>query len=229
MSRLLLVEDDASLAQSLTQFLTREGFSVSWAAHLGDAEMRLSEKPDALILDWMLPDGQGVDWLARLRERKLGLPVILLTGRAELVDRVLGLESGANDYVTKPFEPRELLARIRVQLRHRRGAPGAAPGVVEVLQHAEIRLEPEARRVYFRELPIEFTRMEFDLLRLLMSVPGKVFSREELLNRVWGYENFSCTRTVDTHILQLRHKLDDALFETVRGVGYRLRAGVWNR
>jgi DNA-binding response OmpR family regulator len=148
--------------------------------------------------------------------------VILLTARADLVDRVLGLESGANDYVTKPFEPRELLARVRVQLRSRRGHTVNREASV----HAGVRLDPEKREVTFRQSQVELTRMEFELLRLLISSPGKVFSREELLDRVWGYENFQATRTVDTHILQLRQKLDDGLFETIRGVGYRMKATV---
>lgn len=221
MNRLLLIEDDSSLAQSVSRFLLNESYSVQTVRSLSEApEAIRSHQPDLILLDWMLPDGQGIDFLRRLRTQGNALPVILLTARADLIDKVLGLETGASDYVTKPFEPRELLARIRVQLRSK--------GKHESHEDASLRIGPIliqylSRSVSIDERSIDLTRMEFGLLRLLCENPNRVYSREELLNKVWGYQNFPTTRTVDTHILQLRSKCGEHLFETVRGVGYRLK------
>ncbi len=219
-NELLLIEDDESLGESIRKLLVMEGFGVTWVKSLVEARSSLSEEIKMIVLDWMLPDGQGIDFLKELRSSSNLIPVIMLTARVELIDKIIGLESGANDYMTKPFEPRELVARIRVQLR-----------VKPVLQEkkSEIRFEDlivdcDARKVMFKGVEIEFTKMEFDLLRLLAESPGRAFSREEILNKVWGYDSYPTTRTVDTHVLQLRQKLEDELIETVRGVGYRLTA-----
>ena len=147
------------------------------------------------------------------------MPVIFLTARVELVDRVLGLEMGADDYVTKPFEPRELVARIRARLRT---TARAAPPP-ERLAFAGLEMDLDSRRVTYRGRELELARLEFGLLELLLRHPSKVFTSDELLNRVWGYEAFPTTRTVDTHVLQLRKKTHPELFESIRGVGYRLR------
>ncbi len=225
MNRLLLVEDDLNLGASTAAYLAREGFVVEWAKNLAEARgLAASFRPELVLLDWMLPDGQGVDWLRELARAGARVPVILLTARGELVDKVLGLESGANDYVTKPYEPRELVARVRAQLRQASVTLAAPAAPAKALVRAgEIELDLGAREARFRGRALETTRMEFELLRLLCENPNRVFSREELLNQVWGYERFPTTRTVDTHILQLRQKLADELFETVRGVGYRLK------
>jgi DNA-binding response OmpR family regulator len=166
----------------------------------------------------MLPDGAGIDWLKELRLRDAATPVVMLTARAELLDKVLGLELGANDYLTKPFEPRELVARIRVQLRHR------APPERERIEFSGVAVDVKSREAFLDGSPVELTKTEFDLLKLFLESPNQVFARNELLERVWGYESYPSTRTVDTHILQLRQKLGAELFETVHGVGYRMRA-----
>jgi DNA-binding response OmpR family regulator len=217
-TRVLLVEDDAALAKSLENYLQREGFEIAVAATLKAASAALPA--DVVVLDWMLPDGQGIDWLKALRNRGDPVRVLMLTARAEVIDRVVGLETGANDYLTKPFEPRELVARIRVQARENRGAQP------ERLSCGEISIELSAREVTFRGRAVALSKMEFQLLELLVRNPGRVFTREELLNQVWGFESFPTTRTVDTHVLQLRQKFSADLLETVRGVGYRLKKGM---
>jgi DNA-binding response OmpR family regulator len=213
-SKILLVEDNESLAYELTQYLSREGFDVRSALSLANATAQ-TEKFDLIILDWMLPDGQGIDYLRAIREAANWTPVLFLTAKADLVDKVLGLESGANDYMVKPFEPRELLARIRAQLRK-------PDKKTDILTGRGITLNLVSREVSFHGRGIGTTRKEFDLLSVMLSSPEKVFTREELLNKVWGFENFPTTRTVDTHVLQLRQKIHDQLIITVRGVGYRI-------
>ncbi len=223
MSKLLLVEDDENLGASLSQYLKSEGYDVELATSLAEARTKTISSFQTVILDWNLPDGQGVDFLKEIREMKVNTPVIMLTARAELIDKVIGLESGANDYLTKPFEPRELVARIRVQKRDTSMSNEAAskPNMKIIL--GELIIDKERREVSFENQVVEFTKMEFDFLCLLAETPNRAFSREEILNKVWGYENYPSTRTVDTHVLQLRTKLYDSLIETVRGIGYRLR------
>ena len=164
----------------------------------------------------MLPDGEGIDYL---KEIKGETPIIMLTARADLIDKVLGLEGGASDYLTKPFEPRELIARIRVQLRS--ASEKANEPEREELKLNHIHFKLSERKIFYHERELTFTKMEFDLLYLLATHPNQVFSREKLLDKVWGYENYPTTRTVDTHVLQIRQKLDPSVIETVRGVGYR--------
>ena len=225
--RLLLVDDEPSIALGLAAYLKGEGFAVETAETLAAAQVALARSSPALVLlDWNLPDGHGSDLLRAWRGAGVVQPVILLTARAELVDKVVGLELGANDYVTKPFAPRELLARIKVQLRQ---AGAAAHATVapprEMRTLGRVRLDLEARRAFDGEVEVVVTRLEFDLLRQLVESVGKVMTRDELLNRVWGYEAFPTTRTVDTHVLQLRQKFPSLTLETVRGIGYRLVAG----
>ncbi|MEO0813971.1 MAG: response regulator transcription factor [Myxococcota bacterium] len=214
--QVLVVEDDVDVSHSLSEYLTGEGLRVTCVNSAKQARGEALERFDVVVLDWMLPDGSGVDVLKEWRARGEHRPVILLTARTELVDRVLGLELGANDYVTKPFAPRELLARIRVQLRSRMEDP------TELLKCGPLAMNLTTREVTFRERPVEMSRQELSLLELLLRNPKKVFSREEILNRAWGYDCFPTTRTVDTHVLQLRQKTDPALIETLRGIGYRL-------
>jgi len=221
---ILLVEDDKNLCESLSKFLAGEGYTVTVAASLSEARLQKNLQPSLILLDWMLPDGQGVDLLREIRKINVTTPIILLTSRSDLVDKVLGLEMGANDYITKPFEPRELVARIRVQLRGAsKVANDSSNELANILRCSEVTLNIGTREVHLKDAPIELTKMEFDLLRVLMENPNRVFPREALLNKVWGYENYPTTRTVDNHIVQLRQKLDPDMFETVRGVGYRLR------
>jgi DNA-binding response OmpR family regulator len=220
---ILLVEDDKNLCESLSKFLAGEGYAVTVAASLSEARLQKNLQPGLILLDWMLPDGQGVDLLREIRKVDTATPIILLTSRSDLVDKVLGLEMGANDYLTKPFEPRELVARIRVQQRNTSKVSSGSAEPPSLLQSSEVILNITTREVRFKEVAIELTKMEFDLLRVLMENPNRVFPREALLNKVWGYENYPTTRTVDNHIVQLRQKLNPDMFETVRGVGYRLR------
>jgi DNA-binding response OmpR family regulator len=172
----------------------------------------------------MLPDGQGIESLKKWRAKNLQTPVILLTARAELIDKVLGLELGGNDFVTKPFEPRELVARIRVQLRARQPSQGA-PGSIQPagLSLGGITLNVSTVEVFYLGSLVAITKTEFELLKMFLENPNQVFSREELLKKVWGYDQFPSTRTVDTHVLQLRQKFRPEMFETVHGIGYRFR------
>jgi DNA-binding response OmpR family regulator len=220
MSRILVVEDDAAIATSLSEMLAREGHDVVMAKTIAEAQKALTPAIELVLLDWMLPDGQGVDLLKAWRKSS-DVPVILVTARADLVDRVVGLEIGADDYVTKPFEARELTARIKARLRGRGDAKASA--APQTLSLDGVTIDLASREVTFRGAPVDLTRMELGLLRLLMENPTRVFTRDELLNRVWGYERAPTTRTVDAHVLALRTKLDPALIVSVRGVGYRFR------
>lgn len=217
--KILLVEDDLNLGESLKKVLEGESYDVVLLKSFSEAISFDANEVDLLILDWMLADGQGIDLLKEFRLKKIMAPIIMLTARTELIDRVLGLEAGANDYVVKPFEPRELLARIRVQLRSK-VIPFLEGQKVEI---GELLIETDKREVLFKNKKIDLTKMEFDLLKLLAENPDRAFSREELLNKVWGYENYPSTRTVDTHVLQLRQKIDEDMIETIRGIGYRFR------
>lgn len=222
MSSILLVEDDQSLGSSLKKYFENEGFKVNHASSLAALEDQEFES-DIIVLDWMLPDGQGIDYLRQIRGKGDLTPVIMLTARADLIDKVLGLETGANDYLTKPFEPRELIARVRSQLRFTQFIDVEPVANSEQIILGDLKVDLNQREVYFREDPVELTKMEFDLLKLLAQSPNRAFSREEILNKVWGFDSYPSTRTVDTHILQLRQKLSDELFETIRSVGYRLK------
>lgn len=215
--RVLLIEDDKNILSSLNDYLKDEGYSVSVASSLASARSVIGRaSPEIIVLDWMLPDGQGLDYLKELRREGLKIPIILLTARNDLVDKVLGLESGADDYLTKPFEPRELVTRMRVRLRDLLAKTSSK------ICFRGIELDTEAREVKYRGVTLELTKLEFELLHLLIESPGRVFTREAILNKVWGFDNFPTTRTVDNHIVQLRQKIEADFFETVRGIGYRL-------
>jgi DNA-binding response OmpR family regulator len=218
--QVLLVEDDQNILNSLAGYLSGEGYEVVPAKSIGAAKKAITRDTSIIILDWMLPDGTGLDYLKELRSSGNQTPIILLTAKNELIDKILGLESGANDYLTKPFEPRELLTRMRVRMREVSVEP-----TVRRLQFEEFDLNPQCREARFKDQVMDLTKLEFDLLRLLVEQPGRVFTREEILNKVWGFENFPTTRTVDNHIVQLRQKSDAGMFETVRGVGYRIVKG----
>ena len=241
MALVLLVEDERAIAESLEFALRRDGFQVVCAGTLAAAQAALGDC-DLLVLDLMLPDGSGFDLLRDLRESGLRTPVIILSSREEEADRVAGLEGGADDYVIKPFSPREVVARVRAVLR--RFAPGrplaspAAPASAAAppapADAAPPRLsmvlvvDPETRRASYQGTLLDLTRTEFELLRVLGSAPERVFTRQQLLDRIFG-EGYAVTdRTIDAHIKALRKKLhaagaDPELIETERGVGYRLR------
>jgi len=215
--RVLVVEDEAAIAELERLYLAREGFSVQ-VVRTGEEALQAVRtlRPVAVVLDVGLPGMDGTQVCRLLREEQDATPVLFVTARDEEVDRVLGLELGADDYVTKPFSPRELVARVKAVLRRGRLAEGGAP-----LEVGGVRLYPDERRVEVDGRQVEFTATEFDLLAYLMRQPGRVFSREELLSAVWGYGPVVTTRTVDVHVAQVRAKTGDALrIRTVRGVGY---------
>ena len=214
MKKILLIEDDASLGPALVKSLGQEGYSMTLSQNLASARDKKLSDFDLILLDWMLPDGQGIDLL---RDIPKDIPTIMLTARTDLIDKVLGLESGANDYITKPFEPRELLARIRVQLRQ----PKPNETIEDIFTHKNLTFNLNERKVFYNDEEVIFTKMEFDLLYLLATHPKQVFSREKLLDEVWGYDNYPTTRTVDTHVLQIRQKTSNNMIDTVRGIGYR--------
>ncbi|MEH0861241.1 response regulator transcription factor [Halobacteriovorax sp. DPLXC-1] len=227
MDKLLLVEDDVSLGKGIMDFLKMEGFDAIWAQTLENARKIDLKDVDLIIQDWMLPDGQGIDFLKELRSNGNTTPMIILTAKTDLIDKVVGLESGANDYMTKPFETRELLARIRVQLRiGEQGGNNNGNNAVDtkgILTLGKLKIDNDTREVTWDGGLVELTKMEFDFLKLLVENPNRALSRDEILNKVWGYECYPSTRTVDTHVLQLRQKFNENLIETVRGIGYKLR------
>ena len=222
--RILIVEDEEKLARFIELELVHEGYLVDKAADGRDGLQMAETGAHALVLlDIMLPGLNGLEVLRRLR-RTSQVPVIILTARDLVMDKVTGLDMGADDYITKPFEIEELLARIRNALR-RRSAVQALPG--EVLRSGALSLDPNRREVRHGEIPVELTLREFDLLRTLMENRSIVLSREKLLDLVWGYDYAGETNVVDVYIRYLRAKIDDAFgvkyIHTVRGVGYAFR------
>ena len=221
---ILLVEDEPAQREVLAYNLDAEGYGVSTAEDGEDAMLQVSEQPpDLIVLDWMLPKLSGIEVCRRLKLRPetRAIPIIMLSARAEEVDRIRGLETGADDYVTKPYSVMELMARIRANLR--RARPSAV-GVV--LSYGDLRLDGETHRVFRGNMALNLGPTEFRLLATLMEKPGRVFSRETLLDRVWGRDIYVETRTVDVHVGRLRKALtqfggDDPL-RTVRGAGYAL-------
>ena len=226
--RILIVEDEQPIREMVMFALASAGYEAQEAADSRQAQTVIAERlPDLLLLDWMLPGISGIDFARRLKKEELTreLPIIMLTARAEEEDKVQGLESGADDYITKPFSPRELVARIRAVLR--RGAP-AAEG--EVLRANGLALDLASHRVSSGETLLEMGPTEYRLLEFFMSHPERVYSRGQLLDRVWGGTVYVEERTVDVHIRRLRKALEphghDALIQTVRGAGYRFSTRV---
>ncbi len=221
--KILVVDDEESIVDLLRSYLTNEGFQVEAAMDGPTALARArSFQPDVVVLDIMLPGLDGVEVLRRLRSES-PVYVVMLTAKSEEADKVVGLSVGADDYVTKPFSPRELTARIRAILRRERSSGREQPRVL-IFRH--LRIDPSRREVWKDEEAIELTTLEFDLLHALASYPGHVLSREQLLERVWGADYFGDDRVVDAHIKKLRQKLgDDAgeprFIQTVRGIGYK--------
>ncbi|MBA2618656.1 MAG: response regulator transcription factor [Rubrobacter sp.] len=225
--RALVVEDEVNLVELLRGYLEREGFEV-YAAFDGEAGLEAARRvePDIIVLDWMLPGLDGLEVLRELR-RFSEAYVIMLTARAEEVDKIVGLSAGADDYLTKPFSPGELVARVRALLRRPRGA-AAAHEEEEPLAFGELEIDPARRRVRLGEDGVALTALEFDLLLALASRPGFVFGRRRLLEQVWGEDYFGDDHVVDVHVANLRKKLNAArdgaggrYVRTVRGVGYR--------
>lgn len=220
----LLVEDEPAQREVLAYNLASDGFEVFQAVTGAEAERMIAETPpDVILLDWMLPELSGIELCRRLKARPetRGIPVIMISARSEEVDRVRGLETGADDYVVKPYSMVELMARVRVQLRRVRPTT-----VGIVLEHGDIRLDTETHRVHRTGGEVRLGPTEFRLLACFMERPGRVFTREALLDRVWGRDIYVETRTVDVHVGRLRKALteaggDDPL-RTVRGSGYAL-------
>jgi len=227
--RVLVVEDEQDVAELIRYNLTREGYEVVVASNGADALKSARELlPEVILLDIMVPQLNGWEVCRRLKQEAdtSAIPVIMVTGRVEEGDKVLGFELGADDYVTKPFSPRELVARIRAVVR--RGRPAESGAKKIHLKAGELQIDRERFEVTMRGQPVELTRKEFELLAVLVGTPGRVFGRDELLDLVWGRDGFVEPRTVDVHVARLRAKFIAAKLpppgvETVRGVGYRFR------
>jgi DNA-binding response OmpR family regulator len=220
------VEDEDSISEPFAELLRAEGFEPVVARTAAEALTLAEEiRPDVVLLDVMLPDGDGRDVCRELRRRS-DVPILMLTARADVTDRVLGLELGADDYVTKPFSSVEVISRIRALLRRARGAAGPSDDVRRV---GDLTVDFAAHRVTLRDHELALSRKEFDLLAVLARNAGRVVRREDLMAEVWDENWFGPTRTLDVHVGFLRRKLGDdghapRLIQTVRGVGFRLRA-----
>lgn len=218
MIRVLLAEDDPAISEPLARALRREGYDVTVSDDGLRALSSAQDNPDLVILDLGLPSMDGLEVCRRLRSEGRTSPVLILTARADEVDTVVGLDAGADDYVTKPFRLAELLARVRALLRRTPGGAGE--------EDSGVRIDAQARRAYMNEEELQLTAKEFDLLRVLVRESGKVVSREQLMREVWETQWFGSTKTLDMHVSVLRRKLgDDATrpryITTVRGVGFR--------
>ncbi|MDJ0717376.1 MAG: response regulator transcription factor [Prochloraceae cyanobacterium] len=221
MNRILIAEDEANIVSFLEKALRKHGFTTTSASKGQDAlELALSSNFDLLILDLGLPDKDGLEVLAELRGQGQTLPIIILTARDDINDKVCGLEGGANDYITKPFRFEELLARVRVQFRH---LQESVPQKENILRASNVSLDLRARQAKVEGELVELSAKEFFLAEIFLRHPGKVFSREELLDRVWGYDYDPSSNVVDVYVGHLRKKLGNDLIETVRGMGYKLQ------
>ena len=219
-SKILVVDDDPAIAEMPTMVMEREGFdTVVVDDGLEAVKAAERENPDLILLDLMLPGMGGVDVCRTVRETS-AVPIIMLTAKTDTVDVVLGLESGADDYVTKPFKPKELVARVRARLRRQEDSPS------ETLEVGDLTIDVPGHAVFRDGKEISLTPLEFDLLHTLASRPKQVFSRDELLEKVWGYQHTSDTRLVNVHVQRLRSKIEldpenPQIVLTVRGVGYK--------
>ncbi|HJS29650.1 MAG TPA: response regulator transcription factor [Anaerolineales bacterium] len=219
-AKILVIDDEESILNLVSAYLRPEGYEVNTASD-GPSGLKAARafEPDLIVLDIMLPGMDGIELLSHLR-RESEVYVILLTARSEETDKIVGLSVGADDYLTKPFSPRELAARIRAALRRMHAGVGGARGNVLAFKH--VRIDADERRVWVDGMPIDLTVIEFDLLRSLAEHAGRVLSREQLLENIWGSNFFGEIRVVDVHIGHIREKLGGVHFiETVRGVGYR--------
>ena len=220
MPTVLIADDEKNIVQLARMYLQAEGFSVETASTGRETLDKVHQvKPDLVVLDLMMPEIDGWEVCRRLRKDS-DIPIIMLTARTEDVDKIVGLELGADDYMTKPFNARELVARVKAVLR--RYAAGRAPE--RVLQVGDLRIQPERHEVFIGDRPIDLRPKEFELLTTLARNPGVVFDRERLLKLAWGYDYYGDSRTVDVHVTWLRDKLRDssAKIQTVWGVGYKL-------
>jgi DNA-binding response OmpR family regulator len=225
---LLVVEDDENISTAISEYFSRAGYSVKTAEDgLAGVQTALQDHPDAVVLDLMLPKMDGLAVCRELREKVPYIPILMLTAKDDVVDKVLGLEMGADDYITKPFSLRELEARIKSVLRRTRtGATKEAGGDDAPITRGKLRIDPTKREVTVGERQVELTPKEFDLLRLFASNPGRVFPRKYLLEKIWDYSYEGYDRTIDSHINRLRAKIEDnpenpQMVLTVWGIGYK--------
>ncbi|WP_180540228.1 winged helix-turn-helix domain-containing protein [Nevskia soli] len=225
--RVAVVEDEAELAALLEYNLSNSGFSTrTLVGSKGTLEQLEEWRPDLIVLDVMLPDGDGFDLCKQIRKSQsiARVPILFLTARSDEVDRVLGLEIGGDDYITKPFSPRELIARVKAHLR--RGEPDQENGMIRI---GPVRLDRDAHRVFLNDHELQLTSTEFKLLEFFLVNPGRAFSREQLLSEVWGEQHYVTPRTVDVHVRRLREQIEDQpedpkYLVTVRGFGYRFES-----
>jgi two-component system phosphate regulon response regulator PhoB len=221
--KVLIVEDEVAIRQMIAFNLSRAGFAVDEAENSAAARVRIADaRPDLVLVDWMLPDASGLELTRSLRrdEANRDLPIIMLTARAQESDKVAGLEGGADDYITKPFSPRELLARINALLRR------SGPDDDTILDAGRLRLDPASHRVWAGEREVSLGPTEYRLLKFLLQNQDRVYSRGQLLDQVWGQNVYVEERTVDVHVRRLRQALEpfgvEGCVQTVRGAGYRL-------
>jgi two-component system alkaline phosphatase synthesis response regulator PhoP len=218
----LIVDDEPSIVQLARMYLERENFRVETAAD-GEAALEATDKlhPDLLVLDVMLPRLDGFEVCRRLRAQDNPVAILMLTARDEDIDKILGLELGADDYMTKPFNPRELVARAKAILRR---SERTAPPRSNPIRLKNLLIDPSSREVYIDNSPVELRTQEFEVLCILAGQPGRVFTREQLLQEAWGFDFYGQTRTVDVHVAHLRKKLagGHVSIETITGIGYKL-------
>ncbi|MDD2342865.1 MAG: phosphate regulon transcriptional regulator PhoB [Tolumonas sp.] len=226
--RVLVVEDEAPIREMLCFMLEQRGFEAVEAADFTEAVALVKEPyPELILLDWMIPGGSGIQFIKLMKQEELtrNIPIVMLTARGEEEDKVRGLEVGADDYITKPFSPKELTARIKAVMR--RSVPTATEDVIDV---QGLRLDPVSHRVTANDLPLDMGPTEFRLLHFFMTHPERVYSREQLLNNVWGTNVYVEDRTVDVHIRRLRKVMattgHEVLIQTVRGAGYRFSSRI---
>jgi len=226
-TRLLLVEDDRALADLVTFHFERAGYGVTRTGDGEEALILVDEiKPDIILLDWMIEGISGIEVCRRLRRRSnsANTPIIILTARGEESDRIRGFETGADDYVTKPFSPRELVARVNAILRRARTT--AAPAAPKAMNHGGLTIASDGRSVAFQDKPVSLTALEFDILKTLLARPGFVFTRELILDAAYAGNIHVADRTIDSHVRNIRAKMAvagcESVIETVHGVGFRL-------
>jgi DNA-binding response OmpR family regulator len=222
--KILIIEDEADLIKGLKLNLSDEGFDVDWAVNgVEGLRKALKETPDLIILDIMLPEMGGLEVCRELRQKNIGIPIIMLTAKGEEIDKVVGLEIGADDYITKPFSIRELLARIKTQLRRSEREVKAVP---KVYSFGDIEIDFAQFKVRRKGKELDFTSLEMEILKYFIAHRGEVVARNDLLDKIWGYDSYPITRTIDNHILKLRKKIEEdpahpQYILSVYGGGYR--------
>jgi two-component system OmpR family response regulator len=214
--RLLLLEDDSILGEGLRDYLRSEGHVVEWFTHLAEVQGMNSEPFDALLVDWSLPDGTGIDWIRTLRRTDQSVPVIMLTARDRLADRIQGLDSGADDYLVKPFAPEELSARLRALARRN------ASAVLERRRFGHVEVSLTARQSWLDDVAVDLTAREWAVLEALVLRAGRIVTKADLSQLIHGFDGDVTSNVLEVHISALRRKLTKELIETVRGLGYRV-------